>query len=166
MMSPDRAASRLQEYLERTSKVKVREVVEFSNNLTESCYRQAHQYDLTPLTWLYGQLNILPNITSSSSSSSVTPPTTLNLSYKQEAAEEEDVLKETRPAEPAERLGRAGVQEKRSQSARPLSGAVLDLTDNFKTEESKQLFLREAMQIYRECIFMSGFFLKKYFKLD
>ena len=165
MMSPDRAASRLQEYLERTSKVKVREVVEFSNNLTESCYRQAHQYDLTPLTWLHGQLNILPNITSSSSS--ITPPTTLNLSCKQEAAEEEDVLKETRPAEPAERLGRTGVQEKRSQSARPsLSGAVLDLTDNFKTEESKQLFLREAMQMYGECISMSGFFFKKYFKLD
>ena len=69
------------------------------------------------------------------------------------------MLKETRPAEPAERLGRTGVQEKRSQSARPsLSGAVLDLTDNFKTEESKQLFLREAMQMYGECISMSGFF--------
>ena len=139
--------------------------MELSNNLTEGWYRQAHQYDLTPLTWLHGQLNILPTLTSSSSSSSITPPLTLNLSYKQEAAEEEDVLKETKPAEPAERLGRTGVQEKRSQSARSSPpGAVLDLTDNFKTEESKQLFLREAMKMYGECISMLGFFFKKIFQ--
>ena len=113
------------------------------NPLYYSTVFQTQQYDLTPLTWLHSHVNILPSVTTTSSSSSSPTPGPAKISNSQDIKENEKVTRVTKvgPEEMKCKLGAPADTQASSQS----TVAVLDLADNFKTEESKQLFLRKAI---------------------
>ena len=149
----------MEEHGERNNKVRVSEErinndKEFSPDL---CF-QAGQDDLTPLTWLHSNVNIFPTVDTPSSPSFPSFPsssysfsscTTVTLNNNEDL--QEKVLKvemnptPLSPESPAENTRQCAPLDQTAAASE--EDGFLDLSENFKTEESKQLFLRNAIKI-------------------
>ena len=122
------------------------------NKLRSNNNKEAGQDDLTPLTWLHSNVNIFPSVdtpTSSYSSFSSSSCTTVTLNNNEDL--QEKVLKVEKnstprsPKSPAENTRQCAPLDQTAAASE--EDDFLDLSENFKTEESKQLFLRNAIKI-------------------
>ena len=138
----------MEEHGERYNKLRARE--ERSNN-----NKEAGQDDLTPLTWLHSNVNIFPSVDTptspSSSYSSFSPSSCTRVTLNNNEDLQEKVLKvemnptPLSPESPAENTRQCAPLDQTAAASE--EDGFLDLSENFKTEESKQLFLRNAIKI-------------------
>ena len=134
----------MEDHAERTNKLRVRSEIFLKNKSSPALCFQVGQDDLTPLTWLHSNVNIFPSVATSSSSSSSCSPVTLN---NNEDLQEKILKVETPCPDPAEIRRKCPPLDQKLTAAASEEDGCLDLSENFKTEESKQLFLRNAIKI-------------------
>ena len=128
----------MEDQAERTNKLRVRsEMLTIHQARSDLCF-QAGQDDLTPLTWLHSNVNIFPSSSS---------PVSLN---NNENLREKILNVQMNPTPlspgPAENTRKCPPQDQKVTAAASEEDGCLDLSENFKTEESKQLFLRNAIK--------------------
>ena len=133
----------MEDQAETTNKLRVRSETFINNKSSPNLCFQAGQDDLTPLTWLHSNVNIFPSVAPSTSTSSSSAVTENNNEDRQEKT-----LKVENPSpDPAEITRKSPPLEQKPTAAATEEDGCLDLSENFKTEESKQLFLRNAIKI-------------------
>ena len=143
----------MEEQGQRTNKLsRVRSEIIFKNkNSSSDLCSQAGQDDLTPLTWLHSNVNIFPSVDTSSPSSSSSSSCTPVILNNNEDLQEKVLKVEMNPSplspDTAENTRKSPPLDQKQTAAASEEDGCLDLSENFKTEESKQLFLRNAIKI-------------------